>query len=66
MTHKDVAIKILAEYITALMAYEDENRRLFKSHVFESLDWYEFTEADQDRIYNEIVKLVGDFCQPFE
>lgn len=66
MTHKDIAINILAQHIVALMAYDDESRRLFKTHVFESLDWYEYTEEDQDKIYNEIVKLVGDFSQPFE
>lgn len=66
MTHKDVAINIIANYIVALMADDDENRRLFKTHVFDSLDWFAYTEADQDRIYNEVVKLVGDFSQPFE
>ena len=66
MTHKDIATKIISEFLMALMAGDDANRRMFKIHVYDSLDWYEFAESDQDRIYNEIVRLVGDFDQPFE
>lgn len=66
MTHKEVANRVIANYLISLMAYDDGSRRLFEIHVGESLDWYEYSDDDKEKIYNEIVNLVGDFSKPME